>query len=119
MTFIYRDPTRLVVTPTAGVPAYPADAVITEKYCTKAVIECSISNANGATAITHIIWGFLYPNGDPIVLATYNNLELIATTGKYVHEIPDPVGGNYLGFGVQQTFVGVDAPTIALTANLY
>jgi len=119
VTFIYRDPTRLPLVPTTGQPAFPADAIQTPKYCTKAVIECAIPAANGATAITHTIWGFLYPNAAPIVLATYNNLEMIATTGKYLHEIPDPVGGNYLGFGVQQTFAGMVAPTLEIAANLY
>lgn len=118
MSFIYRDPTPAVVTPTAGVPAYPANAVLVPKYCTKVLFACSL-DTNAATAITHIIWGFLASGGDPIVLATYNNLEIIATTGKYVHEIPDPVGANYLGFGVQQTFVGANAPTLRLIANLY
>lgn len=109
----YRDAYRYTITPTAGVPAYPANAVAVEKYHSQIKIYCDLVE-NGATGINHIVWAFLEGNNAPIVVQTLLNLDTIATRGKYAIEIPPPpVGGAYVGIAVQQT-VGAGGPPTTL-----
>lgn len=113
----FRDAFRLPITPTAGVPAFPANAVRVQKYNSQIKIYCDIVE-NGATGINHIIWGFLEGNNAPIVIQTLVNLDAIATQGKYAIDVPPPpVGGAWVGIAVQQT-VAAGAPTTTVKAAL-
>jgi len=82
------------------------------------VVNC-IMQAGLATGITHKIWGFLnsfsfLPIGTPILLATYNNLELIPTNGKYSHEIQN-AGMKYYGIMIEQNVAAGSVLNLALT----
>jgi hypothetical protein len=118
MSTHFRDPYRYPITPTVGVPAYPADAVPIQKYHSQAVLYCDMA-ANGATGVTHIVWGFLSVNNAPMVIQSLVNVETTATNGRYAFEVPPPpIGGAWVGIAVQQTVGAGGPPTTNLRVAL-
>lgn len=118
MSNYFRDPSRVALTPTLGVPTYPANAVQIKKYHSRITLYCDLAE-NGATGINHTVWAFLDGNNAPIVVQTLLNLDTIATVGKYAIEVPPPpVGGAYVGIAVQQTVGAGGPPTTTLKVAL-
>lgn len=100
MSFQYRSPFLLPITVTGDVPTID-DAVVVKKRHSLLQLYCS-GDDNGATGIQHVVYGFLDPNDEPIILCSINNLEAKETVGKYVKVLHHPPGGVITGIAVRQ-----------------
>lgn len=118
MSNYFRDAIRTTITPTAGVPAYPANALSIQKYYSQISVSAEIT-PNGATGIKHTIWGFIQGANAPIVIQTLVNLETVPTLGKYVIQVPPPpVGGIWSGIAVQQEVAAGGPPATVVRAAI-
>lgn len=116
MSHYYRSPFLETVTPVEAVPSI-AEAVLVKKRHSTLVLYCSGSD-NGATGVQHIVYGFLDPNDEPIILLSLNNLEAKGTNGKYTKRLEEPPGGIIKGIAVRQ-LTATGTPNYTVKLGLY